>query len=327
MSILDNIFSVKNQNYEKVITILGFKLRFRNNLASLKKELNDIKFILYNGINKEKISYQIERFKENGISTTKRTPQIIVSLTSYPERMYELHYCLYSLLTQSLKPDKVILWLAEEEFPDREKDLPQKVLDFIHNGLEIKWCKNIKSYKKLIPALQEFPEAIIVTADDDVFYPSDWLEKLYNSYLQNPENIHCHRAHIITFDKKGSILPYQNWNFCIKDSNPSYKNFFTGVGGVLYPPGSFFEDINKEDLFLKLASNADDIWFWAMLVLNNKKIQVVDDPINEITYVNPKRELDNSEESTLFKSNRLGGNDCQLKSVLNKYPEILKKLG
>lgn len=326
MSILQNIFSIKNKDCEKIITILGIKIRFKNNIASLKKEIADLKFVIYNGINKDKINYLIECFQDTGISTEERTPKIIVSLTSFPQRMYEIHYCLYSLLTQSLKPDKVILWLAEEEFPKMEQELPQKVLDLKKHGLDIRWCRNIKSYKKLVPALKDFSDAILVTADDDVFYPSDWLEKLYYSYLKNPYDIHCHRAHRIAFDKKGNILPYQKWDFCVDNSECSYKNFFTGVGGVLYPPSSFHKDVTKEEMFEALAPDADDIWFWAMLVLNNKKIRIVDNPINEITYINPLREIKPDSETALVHTNLTGGNDIQLKAVLSKYPEILEKL-
>ena len=62
----------------------------------------------------------------------------------------------------------MILWLADSEFPDREKDLPQNLMRLCKEGLQIKWTKDVKSYKKLIPAIKEFPEAIIVTADDGV---------------------------------------------------------------------------------------------------------------------------------------------------------------
>ena len=51
------------------------------------------------------------------------------SLTSFPQRMYEIHYTLYSLLTQTIKPAKVILWLGREQFPNLEKDNVLVTLD------------------------------------------------------------------------------------------------------------------------------------------------------------------------------------------------------
>jgi hypothetical protein len=47
--------------------------------------------------------------------------------------------------------------------------------------------------------------------------------------------------------------------------------FPTGVGGILYPPKCFHKDIADKELFLKLAPNADDIWFWAMACLIGRK--------------------------------------------------------
>ena len=121
----------------------------------------------------------------NGLVVTneKRVPQIIVSLTSYPDRIYDIHYCLYSLLNQNFKPDKLILWLSKEEFPKLDENLPSRILKLKKHGLEIKWTeKNFRSYNKLIHSLKEYPNEIIVTADDDIFYPGDWLESLYENY-------------------------------------------------------------------------------------------------------------------------------------------------
>ena len=77
-------------------------------------------------IDKTALDKEIVEFKQNG--TTGDDKGIIISLTSFPQRMYEIHYTLYSLLTQSVKPAKVILWLGEEQFPNLEKDIPEKVL-------------------------------------------------------------------------------------------------------------------------------------------------------------------------------------------------------
>lgn len=115
--------------------------------------------------------------------------------------MYDIHYCIYSLLSQSLKPDEVILWLASEQFPNGEKDIPENVLKLKDKGLTIKWCENLYSYKKLIPAYREFKNAILITTDDDIFYPPKWLETLYKSYLTHPNAVICHRAHRIKLDK------------------------------------------------------------------------------------------------------------------------------
>ena len=74
--------------------------------------------------------------------------------------MYEIHYTLYSLLNQTVKPDEVVLWLAKEQFPNGNDDIPPAVLDLQKNGLTIKWCEDLRSYKKLIPSLKEYPVSV-----------------------------------------------------------------------------------------------------------------------------------------------------------------------
>lgn len=269
-------------------------------------------------INKNAIEKEISQNNKSGICTNNN---IIVSLTSFPQRMHDIHFCLYSLLTQSIKPSKVILWLAEDQFPNREKNLPLRVLNLQKIGLTIKWCENLYSYKKLIPALKEFPNNIIVTADDDIYYEKDWLAKLYNGYLSNPDCIVCHRAHCIKL-KNGNILPYKKWQKKIKGESISFSNFFTGAGGVLYPANSLYKDILNTGLFTQLAPKADDIWFWSMALLNNYKIKIVKDNISELTYINPERERGLTNELTLFSTNKKGGNDIQLEKVISHYPQI-----
>ena len=271
-------------------------------------------------IDKNSLDKEIESFKNKG--TTGDDEGLIISLTSFPQRMYEIHYTLYSLLTQTVKPAKVVLWLGSEQFPNGEKDIPPKVLKLKENGLVIEWHKNLRSYTKLVPSLKKYPNNIIVTADDDIYYEKDWLEKLLKSHKENKNCIICHRAHRVKFDRE-KLAPYKKWPKKIKGGKASYLNFLTGVGGVLYPQNSLHKDVLKEELFTELAPKADDVWFWAMAVLNKTKILVVKDWIRELTYVNPERERGLTNEITLFSFNKKGGNDLQIEKVLNHYPQII----
>ena len=271
-------------------------------------------------IDKNSLDKEIDSFKNKG--TTGDDEGLIISLTSFPQRMYEIHYTLYSLLTQTVKPAKVVLWLGTEQFPDGEKDIPQKVLKLKENGLVIEWHKNLRSYTKLVPSLKKYPNNIIVTADDDIYYEKDWLEKLLKSHKENKNCIICHRAHRVKFDRE-KLAPYKKCPKKIKGGKASYLNFLTGVGGVLYPQNSLHKDVLNEELFTELAPKADDVWFWAMAVLNKTKILVVKDWIRELTYVNPERERGLTDEVTLFSFNKKGGNDLQIEKVLNHYPQII----
>jgi hypothetical protein len=61
-----------------------------------------------------------------------------------------------------------------------------------------------------------------------------------------------------------------------------------------------------------------------MAVLNNTKIIVPKKHITDLKYLNPKRERGLTNQTTLFSSNKNGGNDIQLANVINQYPKILE---
>lgn len=276
-----------------------------------------------NSINKFDLASKIKRFNKLGINKNKRNPRIIVSMTSFPERMYDIHYCLYSLLTQQMKPDKLVLWLAESQFPNKEKDIPQEVLSLKENGLEIKWCEDMRAYKKLLPSLKEYPEDIIVTADDDIYFPSDWLKKLWQDHLKYPNTLISQRARKISFNEDKTLNGYMQWSMVTDECEPSFLNFSTNGAGTLFPPNSLNKKVLDYELASKLASSSDDVWIWAMAILNNTKIKVVKDNLYRLTYVNPARELNLIGEKTLWNSNKKGGNDVNLKNMVDEFPEIL----
>lgn len=284
-------------------------------------------------IEKKKVNiFPLEKVKHSARSNTLsilsehykdiNTPtEIIISLTSYPARINTVNHAIESLLNQTMKADKVILWLAPEQFPNKEKDLPPQLLELKEKGLTIDWYYDIKSYKKLIPTLKKYPAAIIVTADDDIIYPQDWLKKLYTSYVSEKNIIWCHRAHRITMEKTSKISKYKQWNHCLKISEPSYRNFCTTGGGVLYPPNSFYKDVLDEKKIMELAPYADDIWFWSMLILNKKKISIVPQNMSSLNLIQE------TQVTALWHQNVVNNeNDIQIQNVIKEYPEILQLL-
>jgi len=273
-------------------------------------------------INKEFLDNEILNFNKLGVDKNKQ-PNIIVSLTSFPERMNDIHYVLYSLLTQDFKPTSVILWLANSQFPHREKDIPQKVLSLKENGLEIKWFEDIVSFKKLIPALIEYPNDIIVTADDDIYYPKHWLKELWHTHLKYPNDIISHRARKITLNSN-SINKYSEWELCLGESESSYLNFATNGAGSLIPPNSYDKRIFNYNLAKELCSSTDDVWFWAMSVLNRTKTHVVKNNMPWLTYVNPARDFNILNQKTLWGINEHGVNDKNIKKIIKEFPEILE---
>lgn len=258
-----------------------------------------------------------------GINPVKRDVPIIVSLTSYEARFKDLEISLYSLLNQSLKPDRIILWLSDEI--ESLNDLPYEITKYIKNGLEIRFVKDIGSYTKAIYAFKEYQEAIIVTADDDIYYPKKWLERLYHSYIAHPKDIQVHRAHRVRL-KDRKILPYEKWEKHVQEESARFDNFLTGVGGVLYPPNCFLSEVFRNDIFLKYASTADDIWFWFMALISNRRIRVVQNHIKTLSCTNLLRQI-LPNRKTLYSINSTGRNDEQIENLMKFYQNnILPKI-
>lgn len=258
-----------------------------------------------------------------GINPVKRDVPIIVSLTSYEARFKDLEISLYSLLNQSLKPDRIILWLSDEI--ESLNDLPYEITKYIKNGLEIRFVKDIGSYTKAIYAFKEYSEAIIVTADDDIYYPKKWLERLYHSYIAHPKDIQVHRAHRVRL-KDRKILPYEKWEKHVQEESARFDNFLTGVGGVLYPPNCFLSEVFRNDIFLKYAPTADDIWFWFMALISNRRIRVVQNHIKTLSCTNLLRQI-LPNRKTLYSINSTGRNDEQIENLMKFYQNnILPKI-
>ncbi len=304
---------------------------------------------------KHSFKYNCPEVVECGIKhspspTRSEGEKIIVSLTSFPARINIVVKTIKTLLTQTLKPDAVILWLAPEQFPNGEKDLPQELLDLKQYGLTIDWYKDIRSYKKIIPTLKKYPNAVIITTDDDIYYAPDTLESLYKSYLEHKTEVHAHRCdwlkvveedvqtpppnplpqgageHACGAQSKHKVIKWKKTRELYLDRHrgvASFHNRLTGYGAVLYPPNCFYKDVCDESLIKELIPTHDDIWLWAMATLNGYKTRLVKGYSESINYV------ENSQQYGLCKINKKGVGmslDEAYEIMLKKYPQLLEIL-
>lgn len=270
---------------------------------------------------KHKSDFEYKEAVEYGVTKDKRDPRLIVSLTSYPARINTVYKTINTLLNQTIKADEVILWLSDEQFPNLEEDLPQNLLRLKSLGLTIKWCKDFKSYKKLLPALVEYPEDIIVTADDDVYYQSDTLERLYEAYKKDSKNVYVRRSVRLELqNNKLSRVSARKYGYnCLK--NASYFNQLMGGSGCLYPPHSLFKDCVNYDIVSQTVPTHDDVYFWTMAVLNNTKIQVIGGFDVDLHFV------EDTQNVGLINVNKKESVGVSLEEaygiMLQKYPQIL----
>lgn len=251
--------------------------------------------------------------------------QIIVSLTSFPAAIPYAAQAVQSILNGSVLPDKVILYLTFSQFG--ESGIPQELQKLANDNsrFEIRdYPRDIRSYRKLIPALSDFPDAIIVTIDDDVTYHKNMLRDLLRLHEQMPQAVLAHRAKRMKPDE-----PYRKWkkyrwyHFLLKKIHTSFKNIQTGVGGVLYPPHSLKKEMMNVELFTELAPTTDDIWFWAAGVANDIPVIPVPFGHNKPKGLGKPRKL--SLKTVNFKSG-IDRNSAALKNIFEKYPLIKQKV-
>ena len=281
-------------------------------------------FLRLNVKYKSKVSIPI--INESGINCTKRNVKLIASLTTFPDRINAVATTIKTIMNQTVKADEINLYLAVEQFPNKENGLPTELLKLKDFGLQIKFCNDIKSYKKIIPALKEYKNDIIITFDDDIYYEKDTIEALYNSYLKNPKVIQANRIWHIEL-KENKVIPkdksFLYWN---EESykTPSFFNTIIGCGGVLYPPNSLSEMVLDEEKFKSIIPTQDDIWLWGMAVLAGSKIQ-----LNK-GYSSNLITVENTQNSGLCKLNNKKNKGVSGKDGFNimvqNYPEILEIL-
>lgn len=247
--------------------------------------------------------------------------QVIISLTSFPAAIPYAIQAIKSVLNGSVLPDKIVLYLTFSQFGN--DGLPKDLTDLsalypifeIHN-----YDPDIRSYRKLIPALQDFPDAVIVTIDDDVSYHKHMLRDLLRLHQEIPNAILAHRAKRIKLN-----APYRKWkkyrwyHFLIKRIHSCYCNIPTGVGGVLYPPHSLKPEMLHRELFMQIAPTTDDIWFWAAAVANGTPIIPIPFGKNKPKGLKKPREL--SLKTINFKTG-IDRNAATLQNILKRFPEI-----
>src|SRR5699024_9292150 len=113
--------------------------------------------------------------------------RIIVSFTSFPARMHKIWMVVESIRRQSLKPDKIILWLSKKQFKGDLNDLPKNLLLQMEDGLQIEFVdEDLRSHKKYYYAFERYADYRIILIDDDILYSSETIKCLFNAHKKYP---------------------------------------------------------------------------------------------------------------------------------------------
>lgn len=252
--------------------------------------------------------WHVDRFPLNPKAPGHSLPgRLTVSLTSYPARFAVLPLTLKSILDQTVRPDRIVLWLYAAD----ATKLTDEIYDLQKYGLEIKSIEeNLRSYKKIIPCLETSSEDYIITADDDVYYEPRWIETLVSAFDPNDPAVICRRAHQPARHADGSMAPYQTWVFeKVFAGVPGEDIFATGVGGVLYYPGCFHPTVTNRALFRELCPSADDVWLYWMARMAGARYLQTGGAFEQIVWPG-------SQSTSLRSENLEGGrNDDQIRAM------------
>ena len=132
--------------------------------------------------------------------------------------------------------------------------------------LRVHWTANLGPYRKLLPLLelltpeQQRLDPLLITADDDTLYPSDWLRRL----VAAQERWGC----VVAFRgrqmvlEQGEVVPYRDWR--VNDERllqPSLLTVPTGKDGICYRLSQLYWRVRDVERALAIAGHADDLWF------------------------------------------------------------------
>ena len=267
----------------------------------------------------------IEALSINALQPNGDNSDVVVSLTSHGKRLSEsAPFAIYSLFTQTVLPNRIVLCINQELW--NENNLPPLIKRLQKSGLEVIFCRDVRSHTKLLPTLSKYPNNPIITVDDDMLYEPHMIEELLMAYEKSDKKTVLCRQGVYPRKKDGRYLSYMKW-----DDSPhlpdSIQNKFShcvspyGVYGVLYPPQIFDTEIFQDDIFLKIAPHTDDIWFWIQEVRCGIKAEVIrptrqrgDKSVSLLEYIE-----ENESTALYFQNCFEGRNDKEMYALLNYY--------
>ena len=232
---------------------------------------------------------------------------LIVAMTSYPGRAQNAWIAVETLLRQTVVPEKLILVLNEQEFPNRV--IPRRLSRRRRRGLHILWVEeNGRSFDKLLPVRAEFPNRTIVTVDDDKYFPRELLASLFEGSQSHPGAIIGARGWKIQQSPSGEIHYGENW-VRAHPGDLGHALLTPGGNGCLYPPFSLDDSVDSYADAQKVCPSADDIWFWGAAMKKQTQLFCLGMP--------PHRPIPHSPEAGALSSVNKKRNDKQFQAALD----------
>jgi len=142
---------------------------------------------------------------------------VVVSLTSYGTRISRVHLAIRSIMDQTVRPNRVELWLGEDS---DDIPIPPELAELTDCGLTIhRGVEDLKGHKKYYFSMREEEEVLLVTIDDDLVYTKDTIASLLAAHQVLPQAVVARRCHRMRF-AEGSIAPYDTWEMNFQAGHP-----------------------------------------------------------------------------------------------------------
>lgn len=303
---------------QPILTALGYytikkKWRWHQYITRLQKE---------DAHRKAEAMAWIEAIDQRLLPEVKKGGNVTVSLTSHSKRVTDFApFAIYSIFHQTIMPNRIVLNINQEKWTD--ENLPELIKKLQIAGLEVNLCEDVGPHTKLLPALEKYPDDIIITVDDDIYYDKYLIEDLMTEYRLHASCVVCRDALVIGITPLG-LLPYSDWQ--VATTNDTSHKLPLGVNGVLYAPHVFNKEVSNKSVYSHLCSKADDIWFMIQEVLQDIPVYVT-----SVSHHRGSSSVDHRNEYVEKGSNALhfqntqhGGNDMQLSNLIEHYNLMFK---
>lgn len=293
---------------------LFFQKIYDSNQSLKNKSISKVACLITRTLSNIIIPFWFQITPKNKLSSkTENKPLIIISLTSFPNRIPKVWVVIESLMRQSFKPDKIILHLSKEQIPDKEL-LPNSLLNLCKRGLEIEFHdEDLRSHKKYYYSFLKYSKEIVITVDDDIIYPKNTIQELVVAHKSHPGCVIARYAHHIKI-QDNIIQPYNEWNENKYSKNPNFRFFFGSGGGTLFPVCSINKDIYNKSIFMSICKLADDIWLNAYIRHSKLNIYLINNKSCSILNIQIKQD-----ERLTTQNVEKNMNDIQIKNVCDYF--------
>ena len=180
---------------------------------------------------------------------------IYVSISTIPPRIKNLEKSVKSILSQTLKPDKIFINIPYKYKRFKEIISDDQIPNFKDTSIEVTRCEDSGPGTKLLGSLDKMKkDSLVILADDDNIYENYMVEKFYYFYKVAPENAYSFYVHPLD-------------NFPIGQGADGFAINTNALQGIK----NFYEKIVKDykELFLY-----DDPWI-SYFLYNIKKNKIL----------------------------------------------------